>query len=278
MATSYGVMQGRLSPPEDGRFQSFPRASWSGEFASAKRAGFDYIEWIHDGYGHDVNPVFTDEGLRRFDALKAEHGIATPALCGDWFMEHPFVRCTPDERRERVEHFHALIPVAARIGARRIVVPLVDNSSMRTTPEQRTVVDVLAEALPVAVSHDVELHVEADLNPAAFRAFLARLEHDSLKVNWDSGNSSGLGYVATDEFAAYGERIGSVHIKDRYRKPDDGVETRPLGTGSANFDDIFTALARADYRGGLTLQVARGVPGDEVAFLRTQLDFVKRYW
>jgi hexulose-6-phosphate isomerase len=278
MPTTYGVMQGRLSPPEDGRFQSFPRAGWRDEFAKARAAGFDYIEWIHDGYGADANPIFEEEGLRTFDTLKAEHGVATPALCGDWFMEFPFVRCTADERRARVAHLHGLFPIAARIGAARIVLPLVDHSSMTTDDEQRVVRDVLADALPVAVAHGVELHVEADLDPAAFRAFLARIEHPSLKVNWDAGNSSGLGYVAREEFAAYGERIGSIHIKDRYRKPGGGVETRPLGTGSADFDDVFAAMRGIGYAGGVTLQVARGAPGDEVNFLRTQLDFVRRYW
>ena len=85
-----------------------------------------------------------------------------------------------------------------------------------------------------------------------------------------------LGYVAAEEFAAYGDRIGSVHIKDRFRKPEGGVETRPLGTGSADFDDVFAAIRSIHYTGGLTLQVARGTPGDEVHFLRTQLNFVKQ--
>ena len=31
-------------------------------------------------------------------------------------------------------------------------------------------------------------------------------------------------------------------------------------------------------QGGVTLQVARGIPGDEVNFIRSQLAFVKRYW
>jgi L-ribulose-5-phosphate 3-epimerase len=274
----YGVMQGRLSPPEDGRFQSFPREGWRGEFAKARAAGFDYIEWIHDGYGHEVNPIFSEAGLREFDALKAEHGIGTPALCGDWFMEFPFVRCTRDERDQRVLHLHELIPIAARIGASRIVLPLVDNSSMQSDEEQRVVADVLRDALPVAKAQGVELHVEADLGPADFSRFLARIPDASLKVNWDSGNSSGLGYVATEEFAAYGDRVGSVHIKDRFRKPGGGVETRPLGTGSADFDDVFEALRRSNYRGGATLQVARGPAGDEVNFLRSQLEFVQRYW
>ena len=282
---TYGVMQGRLSPPEDGRFQSFPRQGWRAEFAKAKAAGFSYIEWIHDdfdGWQSDTepgfNPIFTEAGLREFDALKAEHSISTPALCGDWFMEHPLIRCTTEERQRREQHLHALLPIAQRIGARRIVLPFVDNAKITDEAEKIIVLDILKHALPVAESCGVELHLEADFNPADFKAFLARLDHPFLKVNWDSGNSSGLGYVATEEFAAYGHRIGSVHLKDRYRKPEGGIETRPLGTGSANFDDVFQAIHSVGYNGGVTLQVARGTPGDEVNFLRGQLDFVRRYW
>ena len=285
---TYGVMQGRLSPPEDGRFQSFPREGWRDEFAKAKAAGFSYIEWIHDdfdGWKSDAdpnadpgaNPIFTTAGLGEFDQLKQAHDIATPALCADWFMEHPLIRCTAAQRLGREQHLHALIPVAARIGAKRIVLPFVDNASIKTDEEKTIVLDILKHALPVAEKNNVELHLEADLDPTAFKAFLARLDHPFLRVNWDSGNSSGLGYIATEEFAAYGDRIGSVHIKDRYRKPEGGIETRPLGTGSANFDDVFRAIRSINYEGGLTLQVARGTPGDEVSFLQIQLDFLQKH-
>jgi len=272
-----GIMQGRLSPPEDGRFQSYPRDSWREEIARAREAGLSYIEWIHDEYGRTANPIFSEAGLTEMDALKAEYGIATPALCGDWFMDFPMVRCTPEELAEREAHLHALIPIAARIGARKMVLPFVDQSRMVDEAEKAQVRAVLRRALPFAEEFGVELHLEADFGPAEFAAFLAEIEHPMLKVNWDSGNSSGLGFVATEEFAAYGNRIGSVHIKDRYKKPEGGVETRPLGTGSADFEDVFQAIESIGYTGGLTLQVARGVPGDEVEFIKGQMEFLRRY-
>jgi L-ribulose-5-phosphate 3-epimerase len=277
MQPIYGVMQGRLSPPEEGRFQAFPRRTWRDEIGLAKEAGFSYIEWIHDDYDRGANPIFSEGGLLELNALKAQHGIGTPALCGDWFMDFPLVRCSEKEREQREQHLCELLPIAQKLGARKIVLPFVDKSKMTTEEEKQSVADILKRVLPLAQRHGVELHLETDLDPQAFKDFLQRVPHPSLKVNWDSGNSSGLGYIASKEFAAYGDRIGSVHIKDRYRKPEGGVETRPLGSGSADFEDVFRAIRSIHYAGGLTLQVARGTPGDEVNFLRGQIEFLERY-
>ena len=273
----FGVMQGRLSPPEPGRFQAFPRSTWRNEFRLANEAGLSYIEWIHDDYDQGENPIFSEHGLLELNALKEQHGISTPALCGDWFMDFPLIRCTGEEREYREQHLRELLPIAQKVGARKVVLPFVNNSRMVTEEEKQSVIDLLERVLPIAQQHSVELHLEADLDPMAFKEFLDRLPHPSLKVNWDSGNSSGLGYIASEEFADYGNRIGSVHIKDRHRKPGGGVETRPLGTGSADFQDIFRAIRSIDYTGGFTLQVARGAPGDEVNFLRGQIEFLERY-
>ena len=43
-----GIMQGRLSPPIDGRIQAFPINDWESEFEKASKIGFDCIEWIFD--------------------------------------------------------------------------------------------------------------------------------------------------------------------------------------------------------------------------------------
>lgn len=270
-------MQGRLSRPEGGRFQAFPRNSWRDEFFLAKQAGFSYIEWIHDHYDAGANPIFTVDGLRELAALKRRYAISTPAICADWFMEFPLIRCSTEEREQREQHLWDLIPLARKIGARRIVLPFVDNARMITDAEKQTVLAVLRRVAPLAEQHAVELHLETDLDPPAFKAFLDCLPHPAAKVNWDSGNSAGLGYVASEEFAAYGDRIGSVHIKDRVRRGDGRVETMPLGAGSADFTDIFRALRSIGYAGELTLQVARGNAGEEVQFLQSQIEFLSRY-
>ena len=275
---TYGIMQGRLSPPEDGRFQSFPRNSWRDEFARAAEVGLDYIEWIYDDYGAAENPLLSDAGSDELLALQDKHAIGIPAVCGDWFMDFPLVRCSAVELDVRQRFIDALLWACRRIGAHRLVIPFVDQSRIETEEESVLVGNVLKQSLCTAEQTGVEIHLEADFDPTVFAAFLSQIPHPMLKVNWDSGNSSGLGYIAHQEFAAYGDRIGSIHLKDRYRKPGGGIETRPLGEGSADFDDVFASMRAIGYTGGVTLQVARGKPGDEVAFIREQLSFVKARW
>lgn len=278
MSTQFGIMQGRLVPPDEGRFQSFPRRRWRDEFPNAVAAGIDYIEWIVDAYGADVNPILSAQGLSELDALKRQYGIATPAICADWFMDYPLLRCTPAERIEREQFLHRLFPIARKIGADHIVLPFVDISRIETEEDKQILVEIMTAAAPSAQSNGVELHLETDLGPSDFAALLERLPHPYIKANFDSGNSSGLGYIASQELAAYGDRIGSVHIKDRRSKFAGGIATMPLGEGSADFADVFQSMKRIGYDRGLTLQVARGDDGDEVNWIRRQLAFVKGFW
>lgn len=270
-----GIMQGRLSAPEEGRFQSFPRNSWRQEFVLAQKAGLAYIEWIYDDYGSSENPISSEKGREELVQLKSESGIETPAICADWLMDFPLIRCDVEERTHRERMLHQFLRWGKGIAASRLVLPFVDTSAMRDEREKDIVLGVLERALSVSEETGVEMHLEADLRPDDFSRFLARIPHPMIKVNYDTGNSSGLGFVASEEFDAYGDRIGSIHIKDRLRRSDGRVETKPLGRGSANFVDIFSSIHKIGYSGGFTLQVARGQDGDEVNWAKQQAAFIR---
>lgn len=264
------IMQGRLGPPEAGRFQSFPREGWRQEFASAAAAGLDAIEWIYDAFGEDVNPLASDAGVREMKRLAAEHGVAVVSVCADYFMDCPFLRVTDSERARLVEKLRWLLERCHVAGIKRAVLPFVDHSRIETDEDGSTVVKILRDVLPDAERHDVELHLETALDPAAFAALLDRVPHAYLKANYDSGNSSSLGYLPREEFAAYGSRIGSVHIKDRVR----GGGTVPLGKGDANLTAVFDGLHQLGYPGDYVLQVARGEPNGEVPLAKANIAFV----
>jgi hexulose-6-phosphate isomerase len=116
----------------------------------------------------------------------------------------------------------------------------------------------------------MKLHLEMAHGPAEYAALLNRLPHPMLMVNYDSGNSASLGHNMRDEFAAYGPRIGSVHIKDRVR----GGSTVPLGTGDADIPGMLEALVELRYAGDFVMEVARGEPGRETELARMNRGFL----
>lgn len=265
------IMQGRLVPPEAGRFQSFPKQQWRSEFAHASEAHLDGIEWIYDQFGEDVNPLASDDGVQELKLLCQESRVAVVSACADYFMDRPIVRANDRELVEIVDRLVWLLRRCRAAGIERVVVPFVDQSRIDNEDDATRAVSVLDAILPDAEQNSLEVHLETSLAPAAFAALLDRLPSPWLKVNYDSGNSSSLGYDPREEFAAYGQRIGSVHVKDRIR----GGGTVPLGTGDADLQAVFEELDKTGYRGDYVLQVARSQAGDEVNWARHNRKYVQ---
>jgi hexulose-6-phosphate isomerase len=272
--THIGIMQGRLVPPTDNRIQCFPRERWEDEFALANQAGLDCIEWIYDLYGADVNPLAMDTGVEKIKELSQQYKVNVLSICADYFMDKPLVRVSQAELDDRLNTFRWLMERGHLIGINRMVIPFVDASRINTQAEFDGVVKLLKDILQEAGKTGIEIHLETSLNPARFADLLAQLPHPLLKVNYDSGNSSSLGYAPREEFAFYGERVGSVHIKDRLL----GAGTVPLGTGDADFPALAESLRKIAYKGVFILQMARGASGDEVAWAKHNREFVlKRF-
>jgi hexulose-6-phosphate isomerase len=267
-------MEGRLVPPEDGRFQCFPRNQWESEFAHAANVPFNYIEWVYDLYGHDVNPLGNPAGIERLKNFIESTEVCIRAVCADYFMDKPLLRCGEQELEERLQELARIFRNASAVGVNRVVIPFVDASAIRSNDDLAAVRHALKAAMPFAEETGIEIHLETSLRPAEFAKLLDSIPHPKLRVNYDSGNSASLGYLPANEFAAYGDRIGSVHIKDRVLNGG----TVPLGTGNTDFTALFSCLEKIDYRGDFTLQVARGTPGDEVAWAKQNLAFVRGYW
>ena len=254
-----GIMQGRLLPKINGRFQCFPSERWRDEFPLAQQAGLQLIEWIYEVYGSERNPLTTDEGIAELEVLSVKHEVAVRSLCADYFMDHPLL-ANPEEGLKKLSW---LLDRCQRAGIKRIILPFVDASRLADEEEESAIVDLLLRVAPEAGRVGIELHLETDLPPARFAKLIARLPEPVFRVNYDSGNSASNGYNVTEEFAAYGRRIGSLHFKDRVR----GGGTVPLGTGNADFRALRTALKSIAYDDDVILQVARGREGDELDWI-----------
>jgi L-ribulose-5-phosphate 3-epimerase len=265
-----GIMQGRLSPPRQGRIQSFPVVTWEEEFPRAREAGLDCIEWIYEKETEDRNPLASDEGIARIRELARTWSIGVDSICADYYMTSQLIDARGEVSRSNLQHLAWLMERARRLGARYIILPFVDTSSLREDHRSTGLQTLLETILPEAERSGIEIHLETDLPPNTLIKFLRESDHPLIRANYDIGNSASLGYDPERELTLLGEFIGSVHVKDRVP----GGRTVPLGEGAADFPLCFRLLAERGYGGSYILQAARGTDGDEVGLAARNRKFI----
>ena len=258
-----GFMQGRLVDRVDGKIQAFPWEQWRLEFPRARAIGLGLMEWTLDDERLYDNPFMTPAGRKEIQALGAEHGVRVASLTGDCFMQAPFWKAEGAARSALLDKLDRIVDAASQLGVGMIVLPLVDHGSLDTPAQRELVLAELNRRAEALRGARVRIVFETDYGPRDYAEFLRHLPADVFGVNYDIGNSASLGFVPREEFAAYGERIVNVHVKDRVL----GGTTVPLGTGNADLPGAFAGLAALGYDGNYILQTARAVDDDHAGAL-----------
>ena len=266
-------MQGRLSPLVDGHIQAFPWSTWKDEFSIAEHNNLRLMEWTLDQERVYENPLLTEQGQAEIQNLCRRYGIGIPSLTGDCFMQAPFWKAGAAQGKELQDDFLAIAKACANVGISMIVVPLVDNGCLDTREQEDALVEFLQVKSPFFAANGLRVIFESDFAPDELARFIDRLAPDLFGINYDIGNSAALGFRPQEEFAAYGARIVNVHVKDRVL----GGTTVPLGTGSADFDAVFSELSRIEYQGNFILQTARAGEGNHAGALRTYRDMTVQW-
>ncbi len=268
-----GFMQGRLCSQVNGKIQAFPWNEWENEFSIAESINISAMEWTLDQEKLYENPLMTREGQRKIRALSSFHHIGIPSLTGDCFMQAPFWKSDDGLKSQLQKDFLAICDACLSIGIQMIVIPLVDNGSLENSQQEDRLVDFFLSHEKFFTHKSIKVLFESDFEPLNFKRFINRLPSDQFGINYDIGNSAALGFDPRDEFAAYDSRVVNVHIKDRVR---DGT-TVPLGSGSADFELVFSELKKINYSGNYILQTARAADGDHEVAIAKYRDMVQNW-
>lgn len=275
--SSIGIMQGRLTPMKGRGIQFFPFEEWEKEFNLAKELQLDEIEWIFDYDRYDENPLWTKDGRKKIKEVTEKTGVKVKSVCWDYFMRRPCYKCSEKEYedvfQENISFFKKTITAMKEIGAGLIEIPMVDDSSLKSDREKTKAIKLICLFCDMAKEYDIHVGLETDLPPIKFREFIDEIGRENLEANYDSGNSSGLGYPPKEEILSLGNKIYNVHIKDRVYK---GSTVEP-GTGSADFEEVFSGLKQTGYKRSFILQAARGEEEQEKETIEKQIRFVKKY-
>ena len=269
MKNHLGVMQGRLLPKYHGRYQAHPVGYWQIEFSIAAGMGLAYIEFILDFNDAYHNPLMHSKGIDEIISLSEKTGVKIKTVCADYFMEAPLHALSKEEVKESQNVLKILIQNCAKIGVTDIVIPCIDQSSLREDVNKESFIENIQDSIELAEQSSINLSLETDLAPDAFFELLEKLNSPKVTVNYDTGNSSALGYDPALELLAYGNRISDIHIKDRKYKGCSVV----LGMGDTQFESFFKALSKINYHGPFIMQAYRDDEGIDV--FKKQLSWIK---
>lgn len=245
-----GVIQGRLSPRPADRLQAFPVDCWWKEFETAAELGIPAIEWIVEADSWNENPLLFPGGNELVRRVSESTGVEVRSVCADHVMVNKLAGVSESERRKNVAAFQHIISAAAQVGARRILVPLLETSALNTEAEQAQARRSLREAGEMARACGIVLGLEMDIPGHAYAGFVRSVNHPAVRAYYDTGNSGAQGYdIATDVLPLL-PLLEAVHVKDRELHGT----SRMLGQGAANLRGFLHTLAAANFHGDFTLQ------------------------
>lgn len=269
-----GFMQGRLSPLVNNQIQAFPFDNWSNEFKSAELLGLSCMEWTLDYPKLHSNPLLIKSNKNQILSLCKRHKITIPSITLDCCMQRPFWKVKDKLTfKSLLTDLKLIINSANRIGAKILVIPLVDNGSINQKPEFNILKNTIFSLYDLLINKDIKIAFESDYEPSKLRDFINVFDKDTVGINYDIGNSASLGYNFDDEVNKYGERIINIHVKDRLLN---GSTVR-LGEGNADFPKISKILKNMNFKGNFILQTARSKTNKHFEELEKNINFIKKF-
>jgi len=271
MKYSYGIMQGRLSQIIGNKIQAFPTKYWKLEFSKARKLGLKSIEWTLDYQNLEKNPILNKKGQSQIKQLSKKNFIKINSITGDCFMQKPFWK--KKNNQKLLNDLIEIIKSCKMLGIKFLVIPLVDNGSIVNKNDENNLIKSCKYVSKYLKKSNLKLIFESDFGPQKLKRFIEKFDKKYFGINYDVGNSAGLGYNIDDEFRIYGKYICNVHIKDRLKQG----KTVRLGRGNANFLKLYKNLKKIKYNRELILQTARSKNNRHLEEIKINLNYLKKF-
>ena len=261
-----GFMQGRLVPDENNKIQSFPWKNWKKEFKLAKKLKLKIMEWTIDYKKFSENPINNYKGREIIRKLSKKNNLKINSITCDFFMQSPYFISKNSQTFNKLKK---LIDSASKLKIKFLVLPLVDNSSIKNYYYEKKFVQKTLELKKILKKNNMSIIFESDYKPKKLLNFIQKFPKKNFGINYDIGNSSGLNIDINDELI-YFKRVMNVHLKDK--KNNISVN---LGNGNAQFENLFIFCKKIKYKGNFILQTARNK--NNLDIMKKNIKFIEKY-
>ncbi len=198
------------------------------------------------------NPVFNSRLKNKYKIAMNKNKVTADSLTCDFFMEKPFFKLNNKSEFKSKSLLERVIKVSQNIGIKKFVIPLVDNSSIKSAKEEEKIISYFkSEQFLKNLNKNTLILFESDFKPKKLLSFIKKFNSKIFGINYDSGNSASLNYKIKDE-KVYFKYVKNIHIKDRFKFG----KTVDLGKGNAQIEKLTRLIKKKKYYGNLILQTA----------------------
>jgi len=242
--------------------------SWYERLASARDAGFDFVEISVDETDERLARLdWTPSERREFREAIAETGVYVPTMCLSGHRRFPLGSENPETRAKGLEILRKAIELAADTGIR--TVQLAGYDVYYEPGNEQTVAlfkEGLRQGIVWAERMNVMLAVEimdTELLNSITKgmAYVNEFNSHCFKIYPDIGNLSSWGNDLDNELEAGKGHMVAVHVKD----------TRPgvfknvsFGEGTVDFHKAFTKLRELNYQGPFLIEMWTETSADPI--------------
>jgi sugar phosphate isomerase/epimerase len=246
---SLGFIQGRMIlPPRKSVLQYFPKKFWKKEFFYAGKHGFKFIEYIGERVRNNANPIWKKSGLDKIKILTKKNRLINYSFCDDFFIKKEFV-----VYEKFNEYFNDLSKNLSYLKIKIYVLALFEKSNI-TRKNYRHFINRIRNLSDLLRSVKIKLAIETNISSELFIKMLKLINRKNFFLVYDTGNRLKKNNKQFAEILKLKKFICHIHLKDKNFSGDNVI----LGQGNVDFDLIFDALKKINYRGKYTFETNRG--------------------
>ena len=244
MTLSLGIIQGRLTKSPRDRLQYFPR-KWDQEFVKAKEADYDYIEFFSERKFNPKNPIWNDNLIIKYKKLSKKNNLKIINFCDDYIISNDI------RKKKTLEYLKLLLKKIEFLGAKNFILPLYGKSEMNNI-NFKSFLKCFKKIYKISSKKKINILLETNIDFIAFKKF-KNLLGKKIYLVFDTGNRVIKSKDLASEIIEFKDNIKLVHIKNR----DKSFKNIKLKGGLVNFNNIFKALKKINYKNNMTIESTR---------------------
>lgn len=260
-----GISQGRLIKSPKNQLQWFPGEKWREEFLIANKIGLNHIELLAELKHNPNNPIWTKEGRDQLKKYSHKYKIQNYSACFDYLIENP-INFDFSIKSDLFIYSKNFIDACSELNIKAIILPLLGVNDLK-----KSKLKILTRFLEAIAPYAFEKNIFIAIESLAAPDLIIKLLEDFLKYKsgcvYDTGNRVLLSNNQEEDILRLSNFINHIHIKDKNLKNENVI----LGHGIVDFESIFSAIFKINYKGTLTMETNRGENPEETAINNIKL-------